>query len=85
MPYYTFCIEIFKTLNNLNPSFMSEIFHLRLTNYPPCDKYEMNLKILKNNQVKFGTKSLRAFGPKIKSWKLKVGVCLFLNNLNCPS
>ena len=52
---------------------MSEIFHLRLTNYPPCDKYEMNLKILKNSQVKFGTKSLRAFGPKVKSWsKLKI-------------
>ena len=44
---------------------MSAIFQLRLTNRPPRDKYKLNLKIPKTNQVKFGTKSLRAFGPKI--------------------
>ena len=54
-----------KTLNNLLPSLMSNIFQLRLTNRPPRGKYKLNLEIPKNKQVKFGTKSLRAFGPKI--------------------
>ena len=34
------CIEIFKTLNNLNPSFMKEIFSLRQTNRPVREKYK---------------------------------------------
>ena len=36
----TLCIEIFKTLNNLNPSFMKEIFSLRQTNRPVREKYK---------------------------------------------
>ena len=36
----TLCIEIFKTLNNLNPSFMKEIFSLRQTNKPGREKYK---------------------------------------------
>ena len=32
------CIEIFKTLNNLNPSFMKEIFELRLSSRPVIEQ-----------------------------------------------
>ena len=62
---YTLSVEISKTLNNLIPSLMSNIFQLRLTNRPPRGKYKLNLEIPKTKQVKFGSKSLRAFGPKI--------------------
>ena len=58
------CIEIFKTLNNLNPSFMKEIFSLRQTNRPVWEKYKLNLDIPSYNQVTFGRKTLRFFGPK---------------------
>ena len=53
--------EIFKTLNNLNPVFMKDIFH-----YSPnvtCKKH--NLYIHTQNTTKFGNKSLRAFGANI--------------------
>ena len=46
---------------------MSDIFHLRLTDRPPRDKYKLNLEIPKNNQVKYGTRGLRVFGPKIRN------------------
>ena len=36
----TLCIEISKTLNYLNPSFMKEIFSLRQTNRPVWEKYK---------------------------------------------
>ena len=58
------CIEIFKTLNNLNPSFMKEIFSLRQTNRPVWEKYKLNLDIPSYNQVTFGRKALIFFGPK---------------------
>ena len=59
------CVEIYKTINNLNPSFMKQIFELRETNRNVCEKYRLNLNIPNNNQVTFGKKSLRMFGPKI--------------------
>ena len=45
----TFGIEIFKTLNNLSPSFMREIFSLRQTNRPVREKYRLNLYIPRYN------------------------------------
>ena len=60
----TLCIEIFKTLNNLNPSFMKEIFSLRQTNRPVWEKYKLNLDIPSYNQVTFGCKASTFFGPK---------------------
>ena len=60
----TLCIEVFKTLNNLNPSFVKEIFSLRQTNRPVWEKYKLNLDIPSYNQVTFGRKTLRFFGPK---------------------
>ena len=61
------CIEIYKTFNSLNPCFMQELFKLRETNRNICNKYKLNLDIPVVNQVTYGTKSLRSFGPKIRS------------------
>ena len=61
------CVEIYKTINNLTPSFMKQIFELRETNRNVREKYRLNLNIPNYNQVTFGKKSLRIFGPKI--WK----------------
>ena len=60
----TLRVEIFKTLNNLNPSFMIEIFSLRQTDRPVRKKYKLNLDIPSYNQVTFGRKTLTFFGPK---------------------
>ena len=59
------CIEIYKTINHLNPSFMKEIFSLRETKRPVREKYKLNLNTPDYNQISFGRKSLKVFGPKI--------------------
>ena len=59
------CIEVYRTLNSLNPCFMQELFKLRETNRNDRNKYKLNLDITAVNQVTYGTKSLRSFGPKI--------------------
>ena len=59
------CIEIYKTLNDLNPSFMKEIFEKRNENRVTRNQYKLNLNIPRGNQVTFGTKSLKFYGPKI--------------------
>ena len=59
------CAEIYKTLNNLNPSFMKESFELRLGSTPVREQYKLNLNIPRKRQVTFGTKSLECLGPKL--------------------
>ena len=59
------CIEMFKTLNDINPSFMKELFQLRITNRPVRENYLFNMFVPKTNQVKYGTKRLRNLAPKI--------------------
>ena len=59
------CTEMYKTLNNLNPSFMKDIFKLRLSFRPVREQYILNLNIPKKRQATFGTKSLESLGPKI--------------------
>ena len=61
----TLCMEIYKTLNELNPGYTNAIFKLRNTNRLTREKYKLHLEIPKLNQVIFGTKSLRRYGPKI--------------------
>ena len=58
-------IEVYKTLNSLNPCFMQELFKPRETNRNVCNKYKLNLNIPVVNQVTYDTKNLRSFGPKI--------------------
>ena len=56
-------LEIFKTLNNLNPEYMKEIFYktTNLTHRP------FNIKINQNNTTRYGNKSLRSVGPRIRN------------------
>ena len=61
----TLCIEIYKTFNKLNPGYMNDIFKLRNTDRLTQEKYKLNLKIPKTNQVTFVTRSLRSCSLKI--------------------
>ena len=61
------CIEIYKTINNFNPNFMKQIFQLRETKRIVQNRYKLNLSVPKVNQVSYGEKSLRFYGPVI--WK----------------
>ena len=56
------CIEIFKLINNINPTYMNE---LRKISRVVCSNYKLNLDVPTINQVSFGGKSLRYYGPKI--------------------
>ena len=53
--------EIFKTINNLNPIYMKDIF--QKTIFRTSERLKFNLKSQKYNQVKYGKKSLRVLGP----------------------
>ena len=54
-------LEIFKTLNNLNPEYMKEIFYktTNLTHIP------FNIKVNQNNTTKYGNKNLKSLQPHI--------------------
>ena len=57
----TLALEIFKTLNNLNPGYMKEIFFktANLTRRP------FDIKVNQNSSTKHGQKSLKSLGPHI--------------------
>ena len=59
------CVEMYKSINSIIPSFMNEIFRSRVTNRMVCSQSRLNLDIPKVNQVSFGNKSIRSFGSKI--------------------
>ena len=59
------CIEKFKTLNSLNPTFMNDIFKLGKTNKAVRNQNKLNIEVPIINQVTFGAKSIRYLGPKI--------------------
>ena len=61
------CVEIYKTINDLHLSFMKQISELRQTNRNVREQQRLNLNIPNYNQLTFGKKSLRIFGPKIWS------------------
>ena len=59
----TLALEIFKTINNMNPEHMKEIFHkTAFTTHRP-----LNLKVNENHTTKYGNKSLRYLGPHIRN------------------
>ena len=58
-------LENFKTLHDLNPSFMKDIFQIRTSNYSSRNPH--NLTHYRPNQVTLGTNSLKSLGPRI--WK----------------
>ena len=53
------CIEIYKLINNINPTYMNEIFKLRKISRAACSNYKLNLDVPTINQVSSGGKSLR--------------------------
>ena len=57
-------VEIYKTINNLNPSFIKQIFELRETKRSVLEKYRLNLNIRNYNLVTFGRKCLRILDRK---------------------
>ena len=56
-------IEIFKTVNNLNPNYMKDIFTPKL--HPKVRPNDILVK--HHNTITYGTKSLKTLGPKIWS------------------
>ena len=59
----TLALEVFKTLNNMNPEYMNEIFHKTafFTHRP------LNLQVNKNSTTKYGNKFLECLIPHIWS------------------
>ena len=57
------CIEVFKTLKNINPSLMHDIFKIKLFVY--SSRNPNDLQHYRPNQVTFGSNSLRSLGPQI--------------------
>ena len=54
-------IEVFKTLKNINPSFMHDIFKIKSSVY--SSRNPNDLQHYRPNQVAFGSNSLRSLGP----------------------
>ena len=60
-PLRTLALEVFKTLNNMNPEYIKKIFHKAVfTTHRPLD-----LEVNENHTTKYGNKSLRCLGPHI--------------------
>ena len=55
----TLCVKIYKTFNDLNPSFINNIFKLKINGRGVRDKYKLNLDIFKWYLKTFGYKSLK--------------------------
>ena len=59
--YRTLALEIFKTLNILNPTYMHYLLYLRSSSAGQPN----NIAIVRTNTNTYGTKSLRSLGPQI--------------------
>ena len=57
----TLALELFKTVNNLNPDFMKDIFYL----FPDQTHKKYDIFVHSRNTASFGDKSLRALGPHV--------------------
>ena len=55
----TLCVDIYKTFNDLNPSFVNNIFKLSINNNEVRDKYKLNLVIPKWDQKLLAIKASR--------------------------
>ena len=63
--FRTLCIDIFKTLSNVNHSFEEEIFKLRMANRTARDKCKLDLETLNSNHVRSGRKSVGYVAVKV--------------------
>ena len=59
------CIEIYKTINKLNPEFLNNIFEVKENKRLVSEQYKLNLETSEWNQVTFGAKSLKVYRPKV--------------------
>ena len=59
--YRTLALEIFKTLNDLNPTYMQNFFYLRSSSA----RRPNNIAVVRTNGNTYETKSLRSLGPQI--------------------
>ena len=59
------CTEIYKTLQNLNPVYMKDIFQFRNNDRLARSQNIYNLKVPAVNATRFGTNILSSLGPKI--------------------
>ena len=59
--YQTLALEIFKTLNFLNPTYMQDLFYLRSSS----TKQPNNKAVIRTNKNTYGTKKLRSLRPQI--------------------
>ena len=59
--YGTLALEIFKTLNNLNPTYMQDLFYLRSLSA----RRPNNIAVVRTSKNTYGTKSLRSLRPQI--------------------
>ena len=57
------CVEIYKTLNDLNPGNMKDTFQVQQSAYSTRRPY--HIKVPRLNQTTFGTRSIRYEGAKI--------------------
>ena len=59
------CVEIYKTMNKLNPEIMNNIFKVKGNKRLIRKKYKLNLETPESNQVTMGAKSLKVYGVKV--------------------
>ena len=60
MKVKSLCIEIYKLINNINPTYMNEIFKLRKISRVVSSNYKLNLDVPTISQVSFGGMILQA-------------------------
>ena len=60
---HNLCIEIYKTLSNLNPPYMQELFKRDSSTY--STRRPNDLKIPKVNQTSYGSRSIKFEGAKL--------------------
>ena len=58
-------VEIYKTINKLNPEFMNNIFKVKENKRVVREQYKFNLETPEWNQVTFGAKTLKVYGSKV--------------------
>ncbi|XP_057296307.1 uncharacterized protein LOC130625272 [Hydractinia symbiolongicarpus] len=61
----TLCTEIYKTMHELNPTYIKDIFKFHGSGRPVRSQNVNNLTVPNIDTVSFGTKSLSSLGPKI--------------------
>ena len=61
------CIEIHKTIKNLNPEFINNVFKVKENKALLTEQYKVNLETPEWNQLTLRVKNLKVYGPNIWS------------------